>query len=198
MVDTVNQTGGLRERKKVETLCRITETAIELFLKNGYEGSTLDDIAAEAGIARRTFFYYFKSKEAILLAFIDGGLAKNLKPIILALPKATTPLHTIRNGFLKLFSAPDTAQALAVYKLLESTDALKARMQAAGIEMEEGAFEALCELWPDPQLRPSLRMVAMASIGALRIAKEAWRNDEARQPLAVYLDEAFSALEKAI
>ncbi len=59
---------GLRERKRRETLRRIAEEGLKLFLTNGYEATTLDEIAEAAGISRRTFFYYLKSKEEILLA----------------------------------------------------------------------------------------------------------------------------------
>ena len=48
---------GLRERKRRETLHRIAEQGLKLFLSNGYEATTLDAIAKAAGISRRTFFY---------------------------------------------------------------------------------------------------------------------------------------------
>ena len=50
-------------------------------------------------------------------------------------------------------------------------------MQANYVETEHLVFEALCKLWPQPERRPSLRIVAMVSIGAMRVAKEAWRQD---------------------
>ena len=46
---------------------------LKLFVKNSYDGTTLDAIAQAAGISRRTFFYYFKSKEDVLLAAHDSG-----------------------------------------------------------------------------------------------------------------------------
>jgi AcrR family transcriptional regulator len=60
-ISTKNE--GLRERKKRETLQRIAETGLKLFIAQGYEGTTLEAIAEAAGISRRTFFYYFKSKK---------------------------------------------------------------------------------------------------------------------------------------
>ena len=59
---------GLREEKRQQTLKRITQTALGLFARHGYEATTLDMIAADAGISRRTFFHYFKSKDDILLS----------------------------------------------------------------------------------------------------------------------------------
>jgi hypothetical protein len=57
-------------------------------------------------------------------------------------------------------------------RLLQSTGALRSRKQAKFVEMEEALFAALCELWPQPKRRITLRLVAMISIGALRLAIE--------------------------
>ena len=189
---------GLRERKKRETLKRIAEASLKLFVKNGYEGTTLDEIAAEAGIARRTFFYYFKSKEAILMAYLDGGFARSSVPLLLAQPTDQAPLTAVRNSFLQLMSWFETEEAIVVDTLLGSTEALRARMQANYVETELLVFETLCELWPQPERRASLRIVAMVSVGAMRVAKEAWRREEGQRPLAEYLRESFAALERII
>jgi transcriptional regulator GlxA family with amidase domain len=60
---------GLREKKRRETKLRIAESALNLFIVNGFEATTLDEIAKEAAISRRTFFSYFKSKDEIMLAW---------------------------------------------------------------------------------------------------------------------------------
>ena len=61
-----------------KTLERIAETGLKLFSRNGYEATTLDAIAEAAGISRRTFFYYFKSKEEILLDWQMRGFSASL------------------------------------------------------------------------------------------------------------------------
>jgi AcrR family transcriptional regulator len=198
MTEILKQSEGLRARKQRETLRRIAETGLKLFLENGYEATTLDEIAAEAGIARRTFFYYFKSKEDILMAYLDGGVAQSIEAFLLTQPRESAPLVMVRDCLLQIFAYHDSEQALTVYKLLESTEALKSRMRAVSIEMEHSVFEALCELWPEPKMRDSLRMVAVVSMGALRVAKEAWRQDQGQHPLEKYLKESFATLEKLL
>ncbi|MEI7348728.1 helix-turn-helix domain-containing protein [Pectobacterium parmentieri] len=54
---------GVREKKRRDMHRRITEIGLKLFAENGYEATTLDAIAEASGIARRTFFHYFRSKE---------------------------------------------------------------------------------------------------------------------------------------
>lgn len=61
---------GLRERKKQATTRRIVEKATRLFLKNGYEETRIEDVAAEAELSIQTFYNYFASKADILLAVI--------------------------------------------------------------------------------------------------------------------------------
>jgi hypothetical protein len=64
------------------------------------------------------------------------------------------------------------------------------------VQMEDVLAEAMYEMWPDPARRSALRMDAMLAIGALRIAKEHWRQEEAAHPLTRYIDEAFDLLER--
>ena len=56
----------IRDRKARETRARITEAALELFVSRGYAETTIDQIADQAGVNRRTVFRHFATKEAIL------------------------------------------------------------------------------------------------------------------------------------
>jgi AcrR family transcriptional regulator len=57
------------ERNKARTRLALATAAVRLFRENGFEGTTVDDIAAAAGTSRRTFFRYFGTKEEVL--FLD-------------------------------------------------------------------------------------------------------------------------------
>lgn len=185
---------GLRERKRRETRQRIAEAAQRLFLANGYEGTTLDAIAAEADISRRTFFSYFKSKDDIILFWRDADSAA-LHDDLLKVSPDVKPLDAVRDVMVKHIARYTTEQMTAVDNLMRSSESLIARKQAYYAEQEQALFDTLCEVWRQPERRPALRMVAMVSIGAMRLALQAWREqDGPRKPAAKFLKDAFDKL----
>jgi AcrR family transcriptional regulator len=80
---------GLRERKKLRTRAAIQREAMRLFLKNGFQATTIEDIAEAAEISPSTFFNYFASKDALILE-------DDLDPVIIAAFNAQPPdLHPV-------------------------------------------------------------------------------------------------------
>jgi len=73
----------LKERKVRQDL--ILDGALQVFKSKGIEGSTMDEIALEAGFGKATLYYYFKSKEEVFSAILTNGwkiLWDNLEPVI--------------------------------------------------------------------------------------------------------------------
>lgn len=64
----------LRERKRARTRQALVEAAVDLFERNGYERTTIADIAAAADIGTRTFFSYFATKEELLFPESDDRI----------------------------------------------------------------------------------------------------------------------------
>ncbi|WP_334077459.1 TetR/AcrR family transcriptional regulator [Paenibacillus sanfengchensis] len=64
----VNQS-RLRDARKSQLM----DIAVERFAKYGYQNTKISDIVKDAGVAQGTFYWYFKSKEAIALEIIESG-----------------------------------------------------------------------------------------------------------------------------
>jgi AcrR family transcriptional regulator len=65
---------GLRERKKQRTRATLIDAAVELCERQGFERTTVDQIAAVADVSPRTFSRYFATKHAVALALIDDAI----------------------------------------------------------------------------------------------------------------------------
>jgi AcrR family transcriptional regulator len=189
---------GVRERKRRQTRQHVAETGLRLFLANGYEQTTLDAIAAEAGISRRTFFAYFKSKEDLLFVWQYEGWSAVWEDLRSVSPDEN-PLDAVRAVFLKHFAHHANDEMRAIDRLLRSSEMLRARKQAAYEEHERALFAILCEVWRQPQRRPALRMLAMVCIGVVRLSLEAWNQQEAtNRTMADVLEEGFANLKASI
>jgi len=91
-----------RQRQKAMTRERILEVARRLFEHNGFEGTTMRSVAAEAGIATGTIFTHFPDKGALLIEAILKDLAETDRLIAATLPPApirSQILHMAEAGF---------------------------------------------------------------------------------------------------
>ena len=71
MTSVAPASGDRRARRKEQTRERIVDAAIELFIAQGYDATTVDQIAAAADVARGTFFNHFPGKEDVTHAWIE-------------------------------------------------------------------------------------------------------------------------------
>ncbi|PYE22653.1 TetR family transcriptional regulator [Rhizobium sp. PP-F2F-G20b] len=189
--------GGLRERKKRETKKRITETGIALFLQKGIDRTTLDEIAEAAGISRRTFFYYFASKDEILLS-LQSGIGEMLSDAVRKASPTSTPIDAVRDAVVSVCSAIPTADMIEMDWLMRTSPSVQARKQVSYVQQEGEIFEALKERWPDPERSTALRIVAMLSVGAMRIAGDMFNREQGTRPMAELLVEAFDSVVREV
>lgn len=66
---------GLREIKKTKTRAAILDAALHLFTRQGYENTSINQLAKAAGIGKGTIYGYFQTKSEIFLAFCEDQLA---------------------------------------------------------------------------------------------------------------------------
>jgi len=71
----------MKTKKSEETRNRILEAALEVFRERGFERATMREIATAAGVAAGAAYYYFESKEAIVMAFYERSQSE-MMPLI--------------------------------------------------------------------------------------------------------------------
>lgn len=183
---------GVREQKKRDTQKLLTQTGMRLFLEQGFNETTLDQIAAEAGVSRRTIFSYFASKEDILVASSDAGWDDILGDIR-AGSAETQPLLLVCDCLLQRVGSRSNEEMLALRQLMMLSATLRSRGQTIFVERELSVAQALAEVWPDASRQWELRLTAMTAIGAFRLAVDTWR-DNPQQSLYVITQQSFAQL----
>jgi AcrR family transcriptional regulator len=188
---------GWRERKRVQTHARIQATAIELFLRDGFDAVTMDQVAEAAEVSRRSLFHYFRSKEEIVFS-TKAGLGELIAEAVAARP-ADEPLLAMAENALKdmarHFQGPEP-RALA--RLIARTPALRAGDHAKHEALEQVLADALAArkgLAPDAE---PVRVTALVAVAILRHATEQWLESEAAAGPEVWGQRAFEALRQVV
>jgi AcrR family transcriptional regulator len=201
-------TEPLRARRRRETRERIAEAGLRMFAENGYEATSLEAVAAAAGVSARTLFYYFRTKPEILQYWLADDFGAALTAELSAAGYAAgesaagyaageSAWVLLRRVLTGLVARHDTPEALVVDRIFASTPALGAYKQGIYADWEQAAFAGLVEACP--QMPPAvLRTAAMMGIGCLRLALEARRNSGYRTELDAALAIEFGRVADAI
>jgi AcrR family transcriptional regulator len=183
---------GWRARKRQQTRQLIADAGLRLFLEQGFETTTLDAIADAAGIARRTFFHYFDSKEALLYIYEDE-VENSFRAALADVDSDTPPFEAMALALRDMVASFGSERARKIDMIVYSTDALRTCKQADYERLESVMFSALAEKWPETSGQLRLRLIAIVGISALRVAVDRWRSD-ASGSLQDYVNESFAAL----
>jgi AcrR family transcriptional regulator len=91
----------LRERRKEETKRLLESAAFRLFDLHGFNRTTVDQIAAEAGVSRTTFFRYFPSKEAVIFS-AESDAADSFWALLNERPRSENALQAFEEALVVL------------------------------------------------------------------------------------------------
>lgn len=94
----------------------ILDAAGALFLGQGYELTTMDEVAARAGVSKMTVYSHFGSKEALFRAFVEGLCERLLAPLAAPGPQPGPPEPTLRDFAYRIVEAMLTPDSIALYR----------------------------------------------------------------------------------
>lgn len=198
MVDSATPSrGGLRARNLEQNRSDVAAVAVELFTTSGFDQVTIDDIAAAAGISKRTFFRYFDTKEDAVLPYERERLEQFREllarrdpdePVLVSIRRATNALITAADLF-------DPSDAIARLNLIRDNPSVRAHSLELRSRWEVEVRDVVAEhLGEDPGTSITANVAAAAAIGATRAAAEVWLVTGGTSDLAALVEEAFELL----
>src|SRR2546425_8076736 len=188
------QGGGLRERKKQKTREAIQRTAMRLFEKQGYEETTVEEIAAAAEISPSTFFNYFPTKDDVVLYDAYDPMAIRM---LLERPKdepLNIGLRTVLEGLAAAFER-DQRMILTRGRLFVEVPELRARMWDEVERIQELLAKLLAERSGRRPEDFELRVTARVVLSAVLEATLDWMRNGGRRSLPDLLNRALDVVE---
>ncbi|MFB7939960.1 TetR/AcrR family transcriptional regulator [Streptomyces sp. NPDC056049] len=175
---------SLTQRRKAATQLDIARAAAELFTEHGPDGTTAESIALRAGVALRTFYRYFRSKQDAVAPLLAGGADRWRESLAATAPG--TPLRAALEGSIADSLTPEDEAAAeglrwtrGLLRASAEDPALRAVWYRVNQESEERLREVLGEL-AGPAADPlEVRLAAAAATDAIRIALESWAESDA-------------------
>ncbi|MFI5910220.1 TetR/AcrR family transcriptional regulator [Dactylosporangium sp. NPDC051541] len=155
---------SLREIKRARTRQAIVAAATDLFERDGYEQTTIADIAAAAEIGTRTFFGYFASKEDLLFPETDARLRAAVQAVEQRAPGDRPAEVLLRALSLVGEDSDDLSGRLAALRLrfIAEIPSVRGRALQTQMDMQQELARRLAAAYPD-ELDP---IVAAALVGA--------------------------------
>ncbi|HXV92671.1 MAG TPA: mycofactocin system transcriptional regulator [Pseudonocardia sp.] len=201
MSTTVREPGtGARRagRRPVTSRLEIEHIALDLFTRRGFEHTTVDDIAAAAGIGRRTVFRYYASKNDIPWGAFDDQLDR-MRAAFAALPPDIPVMEGVRAAVLDFNDVAPSEQPWhrRRLRLILGTPALQAHstLRYAAWRQVVAEYVAARLGLPTDHLVP--QAVGHASLGVALAAYERWLSEDGVE-LRTLLDTAFRALAEGL
>ena len=193
---------GLRERKKARTRAAIREHALRLFRENGYQRTTVEQIAAAAEVSPSTFFRYFPTKEDLVL---QDDMDTRMIEAFERQPSDLSPLSAVRAAVREMFDSYTEAD---LETLGETTVLTLTVPEVRARAMDEFArtigviAEALAKRSGRPADDLAVRTAAGAIIGvmmSLTMPWEGWSSDwQTFEDLFQHVDQALALLEAGL
>jgi AcrR family transcriptional regulator len=187
----------LRDRAARAVRAEIGAVAMELFFKQGYDNTTVDQIACAAGMSRTSFFRYFATKDDIVLGRVDE-LGHQVMEALVTRPEGEPVWHALRGAFDPLLELTVAAPErwLAVARMLSDAPSLKASQLGRQLAWQDMLVPDVARRLgiANPALDARPRALVAAAIACLNAARDVWTASDGTLDLPTLLDQAMNAL----
>jgi AcrR family transcriptional regulator len=193
--------GGLRERKKARTRASLREHALRLFREQGYQHTTVEQIAAAAEVSPSTFFRYFPTKEDVVL---QDDMDTRMIEALEQQPPGLGPVAAVRAATRQVFgsyTATDVDIIRETARLTMTVPEIRARAVDELARAIGGIAEALAKRSGRAPDDLAVRTVAGAVVGvimAITLPWEGWAEGREFADSFGAIDEALALLEAGL
>jgi AcrR family transcriptional regulator len=185
------------------TKVAIRRAALDLIAERGFSHVTIEDIAAAADVAPRTFFNYFPSKEAVLFG-ADPGRVEQIRARLVHAQPGSSALQVLRTVLVDQVRSivaqfaelgDDPLRWVTQMRAAHADPQLRAAQAAHMAQAEASVAAALAErLGTDAERDPYPLILASAAMGVLRATLSFWASSGGAIALEELTDVAFQAL----
>lgn len=168
--------------------------ALRLFAEQGFDDTTVDQIAAAAGVSRRTFFRYFDSKTGVLWSEFDLEVS-HLRETLATMPDDISVMAAVRRAVIGInhYGADDVPELRMRMTVIGSAPELAASAAVHYDAWERAIIDFVAHRTGQPADSLYPLAVGRATLAVCRAAYERWAA-RADADLTVYLDAALRAL----
>ncbi|WP_308121021.1 TetR/AcrR family transcriptional regulator [Paractinoplanes bogorensis] len=187
----------LWNRSRQAAITEVIGVAMDLFLDKGFEATTFDDIAAAAGISRRSLFRYFGTKEDIVLFHLSGEGPQ--AAAALAARPDDEPLWTALLNVMLLIEdhGGDPARLLKISEMMYGTPSLRARSLEKHLQWQADLLPEVKRRLGTTSGDLQAAAVIASALACMDAAGEAWTRAAGTVPLGHLLTDAFDAMAQA-
>ncbi|MFI5697022.1 TetR/AcrR family transcriptional regulator [Kribbella sp. NPDC051586] len=179
---------NLRDRQRADTRQRIQRQALRLFSRQGYDATTVNEVADAAGVSAMTVYRNFPTKEDLVLY---DDFDEQAATSIAELPSTGAITDRIGRAILATLDGASTDLLLVRLQLMISTPALQARHLDSQFRLQDAFVKAIRA--DDPTLEYAARAAASACLAVTHIALLHWAADDGKPDLPDLFREAFTA-----
>ncbi|MEU7558450.1 TetR family transcriptional regulator [Streptomyces eurythermus] len=190
----------LAQRKRQLVADELTQAALGLLARGGFDAVTVDEIAAAAGVSKRTFFRYFASKEDVVVQFLTG-LGAAMREELASRPASEPPSTALRHTVWRSIDAcaGQTERTLRVVQLILGTPALLARFLERQAQWREELAAVVAErLGLDPATELYPRLAAGMALTAFHTVLQQWSESDGTKDPAALTDGCFTVIAPAL
>jgi AcrR family transcriptional regulator len=193
--------GGLRERKKARTRAAIREHALRLFGEQGYQRTTVEQIAAAAEVSPSTFFRYFPTKEDLIL---QDDMDTRMVEAFERQPPGLGPIAAVRAAtreVVESYSEADLEVLRQTSTFTMTVPEVRARAMDEFARTIAVISEALAKRTGRPADDLAVRVVAGAIVGvimSITMPWEGWSSDQQIVDMFERIDQALGLLEDGL